>query len=394
MVERAGSEAARGPGPGVSAAVLDLAPEPAAWDAFVARSNPGSYLQTTAWAQVKAANGWSALRFMGAVGEGRAFGAQVLIRRPRLFPWAFAYAPRGPVLERWEPAVVEAFTAALCRALSPSLGRISHLRIEPEIELNGPSDMDGELRHALRQSGWRTSTPIQPPRTRQIDLRADETALWGDLRKKWRQYVNKAIRSGVRVADATVERLPEFYEIYRQTARRAGFIIRTYESYLAVWEAFARLGMARLLFAEDAAGTAQATLFLLRVGDRVIEPYGGMTEAGAEQRANYLLKWEAIRTSRLQGATTYDMWGLSHGGIEHFKTGFGGREIRYVGAWDLVLNPAGRLAFEAGEGLQVWIGRLRHGIRHVHSREEAAGTEGGAGAAAAGATTETTEADE
>ena len=110
------------------------------------------------------------------------------------------------------------------------------------------------------------------------------------------------------------------------------------------------------------------------MGDKVIEPYGGMTEAGAELRANYLLKWEAIRTSKLASATVYDMWGLSHGGIEHFKTGFGGREIRYVGAWDLVRNPAGRLAFEAGEGLAVRMGRLKHGIRHSHSREEAAGT--------------------
>jgi lipid II:glycine glycyltransferase (peptidoglycan interpeptide bridge formation enzyme) len=56
----------------------------------------------------------------------------------------------------------------------------------------------------------------------------------------------------------------------------------------------------------------------------VVEPYGGMTAAGGESRANYLLKWEAIRTSREQGATSYDLWGLATGGIAHFKTGFGG----------------------------------------------------------------------
>ena len=116
---------------------------------------------------------------------------------------------------------------------------------------------------------------------------------------------------------------------------------------------------------------------MLRVGDRVIEPYGGMTAQGAESRANYLLKWEAIRTSREQGAVTYDMWGLSHEGIEQFKSGFGGREIRYVGAWDLVLDPAGRLAFDTAQAWQDRIGRLRHGIRHVRGgRREAAGRSG------------------
>jgi peptidoglycan pentaglycine glycine transferase (the first glycine) len=311
---------------------------------------------------------------------------QLLLRRPRLFPWAFAYAPRGPVLEAWNPATLGAFTVGLRNALVSAPTRVSHVRIEPEIELNGPCDVDGDLRHALRRSGWRPGAPIQPPRTRQIDLRADEAALWGDLRKKWRQYVNKARKSEIRVVDATVERLPEFYSVYRETARRAGFIIRTYDSYLTVWQAFAKLGMARLLIAETPEGEAVATLFLLRVGNRVIEPYGGMTAQGAETRANYLLKWEAIRTSRDRGAASYDMWGISHEGIEHFKSGFGGREIHYVGAWDLVLDPAGRLAFDSAQSWQDRVGRLRHGIRHVRGgRKEAAGASAGDGGGAEGA---------
>jgi lipid II:glycine glycyltransferase (peptidoglycan interpeptide bridge formation enzyme) len=419
-----------------AASVVDLAPDIAAWDAFVVRSNPGSYLQTSAWAEVKAPNGWRPMRFMGSSIMGRAalatpglaasgavvpaavsataaqvsasasevsapaaasgasaeepeqtidpdpmehedaesesgteretaFGVQLLLRQPRLFPWAFAYAPRGPILEAWNPATVETFTGSLRLALASAPQRVSHVRIEPEIELNGPFDTDGELRRALRRNGWRPGTPIQPNRTRQVDLRAGEAALWGDLRKKWRQYVNKARTGGIRVVDATIERLPEFYSIYQETARRAGFIIRTYDSYVTVWEAFARLGMARLLMAETRDGEGVATLFVLRVGNRVIEPYGGMTAAGAESRANYLLKWEAIRTSRDQGAVSYDMWGLSHEGIEHFKSGFGGREIRYVGAWDLVLDPVGRLAFDSAQSMQDRIGLMRHGLRSV-----------------------------
>jgi len=239
-------------------------------------------------------------------------------------------------------------------------------------EVDGyPIDVDGELRSALRRNGWRTATPIQPPRTRQVDLTPDEAALWGALRKKWRQYVNKARKADIRVVDAGVERLPEFYEIYRETARRAGFVIRTYGSYLGVWNAFAKLGMARLLIAEGPDGVGLATLFLLRVGNRVVEPYGGMTEVGAQSRANYLLKWEAMRTSREAGAVSYDMWGISHEGIEHFKAGFGGREIKYVGAWDLVLDPAGRLAYDSAQVLQDRIGAWRHGILKVRGRPHA-----------------------
>jgi lipid II:glycine glycyltransferase (peptidoglycan interpeptide bridge formation enzyme) len=164
------------------------------------------------------------------------------------------------------------------------------------------------------------------------------------------------------VVEADTDRLPEFYAIYRETASRAGFLIRTEQAYRDVWEAYRPTGQARLLFAEDADGRAQATLFLVSCGPRVVEPYGGMTARGGEDRANYLIKWEAIRSSREAGATSYDMWGLATPGIAHFKTGFGGREVRYVGAWDLVLDPVGRAAFEVAQRGRVFVARRRHGL--------------------------------
>ena len=69
-------------------------PDVATWDAFVEGNPLGSYLQLDGWARVKAVNGWSARRLLDAQGGA---GAQVLLRRPGPLPWAFAYAPRGPV---------------------------------------------------------------------------------------------------------------------------------------------------------------------------------------------------------------------------------------------------------------------------------------------------------
>jgi len=332
-------------------------PGAAAWDAVVEANELGSYLQLSGWATVKAVNGWTSRRLLA---DGA--GAQVLLRRPGPLPWAFAYAPRGPVLASWDAAHVERFTS-LARTGLRDAGRVSHLRIDPEIEQGADRDEGGVVTGALRAAGWEPAPPVQPVSTRSIDLRADEEALWGDLRKKWRQYVNKARSGGVTVVDAGGERLDEFYRIYRETADRAGFLIRAQSAYRDIWDAYAPDGRARLLFAHLADGTPAATLFLVRAGTRVVEPYGGMTQAGGESRANYLLKWEAIRSSREAGATSYDLWGLAHAGIAHFKTGFGGREIHYVGAWDLVLDPLGRRTFAVAQGARVRVARFRHGLK-------------------------------
>lgn len=353
--------------------------DPVAWDAFVSDAEPGSYLQRSPWAQVKAVNGWSGVRIATrpVSGADRTIGAQVLVRRPRPLPWGFAYAPRGPVATDWSAGSLAAFAEACRTTLRERAGRVSHVRIDPEIELDGPLDQGGATRRALRVAGFRPAAPIQPNATRIIDLRADEAGLWGDLRKKWRQYVNKARSAGVVVVDAEGDRLGDFYRIYRETADRAGFLIRTEAAYRDVWEAFRPHGLARLLFAETSDGEPVATLFLLRSGPRVVEPYGGMTKSGGDSRANYLLKWEAIRTSREQGATSYDLWGLATGGIAHFKTGFGGREVRYVGAWDLVLDPFGRQVYLGAQRARVAWTRRRHGLATRGSAAEYQGDAGG-----------------
>ncbi len=359
-----------------TAAGLSARPDPdaAAWDAVVEANARSSYLQLSAWAQVKAVNGWTSRRLHD---PEAGVGAQVLLRRPGPLPWAFAYAPRGPVLEAWVGASLERFTE-LARSELRGGVRASHLRIDPEIERGAGPDEADAVAAALRGAGWQPAPAIQPVSTRVIDLAADEAALWGDLRKKWRQYVNKARAGGVRVVEAGPERLDEFYRIYRETADRAGFLIRAQSAYRDAWEAYAPGGRARLLFAELPDGDPVATLFLVRAGSRVVEPYGGMTQAGAESRANYLLKWEAIRSSRDAGATSYDLWGLAHAGIDHFKTGFGGREIRYIGAWDLVLDAFGRKTYSVAVRARVRVERMRHGLR-AQGGTSAAGYGGEAG---------------
>jgi lipid II:glycine glycyltransferase (peptidoglycan interpeptide bridge formation enzyme) len=228
------------------------------------------------------------------------------------------------------------------------LARTAIVRMDPEIE-------DDEGVHlVLVGSGWRRAHDMQPRRTRIIDLAADEDALWSDLRKKWRQYVNKARSNGIVVRDVDpsteTDAFEKFHDVMREVSRRTALPIRSAAAFRQVWAEFAPTGESRVLFAEGPGGDVHAVLLIIRCGTRVVEPYGGMTEAGAESRANYLLKWEAIRTSRDRGATSYDMWGLIGSGIDHFKAGFGGREVAYIGAWDLALAPVGAASFRAAEG--------------------------------------------
>jgi peptidoglycan pentaglycine glycine transferase (the first glycine) len=324
----------------------------ASWDASV-RSHPlATYLQTSAWATVKRPNGWTPTLVVGSSPAAGVIGAQVLVQPLPLLPWRFGYAPRGPLAGRWTPGALDAWTARL-RSRPVGLRDVAVVRMDPEVEAGATLEGGSEFVAELTRLGWRRAPDAQPRRTRIIDLHAEEAALWSDLRKKWRQYVNRARTSGVVIRDVDpaveTEAFDVFHRVMRETGLRAGVPIRAASAYEALWSAFQPTGESRLLFAADPSGATVAVLLLVRCGGRVVEPYGGMTEAGGTLRANYLLKWEAIRSSREQGATSYDLWGLVHPGIAHFKQGFGGREIEYIGAWDLALSSLGSTVLRFGE---------------------------------------------
>jgi peptidoglycan pentaglycine glycine transferase (the first glycine) len=339
-----------------AASAVGLVDDTAAWDAFVAGASTGSYMQLTAWAEVKAVNGWRATRVVVDGAEGP-IGSQLLIHGLGRTPWAIGYAPRGPVAAAVSPAGLATWTAAV-RDLAAHR-RLSHVTIEPQVPA-------GEgLEAALEASGWRRASTVQDPRTRLIDLDRPEAEIWGDLRSKWRQYVNKARRDGVVIVETGEEGIPDFHRIYVETAQRAGFVHRAESAYRDVYRAFAARDAARLLFARLPGGEPVAALLLLHCGRRVIEPYGGMTVAGGESRANYLLKWEAIRSSRERGFGIYDLWGVAHPGIEQFKVGFGGREVRYVGAWELIANPLVHGAVGGARRIRVAMARRSQGVAGV-----------------------------
>jgi peptidoglycan pentaglycine glycine transferase (the first glycine) len=311
-----------------------------AWNAFVEHAPYRSFPQLWEWGELRETSGWRPIRL--AVGERPdqpLAGAQVLIRSVPLVGWRLGYAPRGPVGQLDDPAVRAALVAAL-RELGRSAG-IATLKVDPEATSRDP------LGATLLSTPWRGAAKVQPPRTRMIDLAPDEETLLAGMAKKHRQYVHKAAREGVTVTqlspaappDEIAVAMADFYRIYADTAERAGFAARVQDYYERVWSLFAPAGHARLFFAVRD-GERVATLFHFTCGDRAAEAYGGMTDAGADSRANYLLKWEAIRAFRAEGFASYDLWGIATGGIAHFKEGFGGRQVDYVGARDLSLRPA------------------------------------------------------
>ena len=186
----------------------------ATWDAFVADARSRARTSSSRRGpQVKAVNGWSArpaLAGDGADGRDRRARSSSAGRDRCPGRSPTPRAARSPAAGR-RTRDRAAFTEA-CRSTlrEPRRARVARPD-RPRDRARRPGRRGRRRAPGAAAAGWRPAPPIQPNATRIIDLAPDEEALWGDLRKKWRQYVNKARSAGVTVVDADGDRLGEFY---------------------------------------------------------------------------------------------------------------------------------------------------------------------------------------
>lgn len=321
------------------------------WDAFISSSPSGHLLQSWGWGELKAGVGWHPLRLALWDTERQQIvaAAQVLRRTAAHIPPRFghlAYIPKGPVLD-WsnpsEPNIASTFFSQVHLYLRKQ-GALA-LQVELAHEVNGlKSNKLAQCMHAMH---FQPVQAIQPVRTILLDLTPDEDTILANMKEKWRYNIRLAGRKGVRVRLAeTVEDVRNWYSILQTTSIRDGFGIHTFDYYLQVWRIFAPHNQARLFLA-DYNGQLLAGIFVGLMAKQAIYLYGASSNEHRQLMPNYLLQWEAIRWAKREGATTYDFWGIPEtdneneamAGVYRFKSGWGGRVVRFLGNYEYIYHP-------------------------------------------------------
>lgn len=292
------------------------------WDEYVL-DNEGHPLQLWGWGDLKSAHGWRAYRMYLYSEQEEVIGAvQLLVRR---LPWplrSVAYVPRGPVVSKEN-------RGQLLEALAEYTKRVHHsvsLTIEPD-----------DTEFATPQGWVKSLNRILPSRTVILDLNKSESELLSAMAKKTRQYIRKSASEAIQIKPVkTREELDKCLAIYHATAKRANFRLHNDQYY---YDVFDKLGDHSPVFAAYVDDQPITFLWLAISADTAFELYGGMNELGQQLRANYALKWRAIRKCQEWGLSRYDFGGLIGDGVTTFKKGWTDDEIELAGTFDLPLSP-------------------------------------------------------
>lgn len=290
------------------------------WDNYVLEKG-GHPMQLWGWGEVKAAHGWRADRVFVCDGEEVVAAAQLLIRH---LPWPLknlVYIPRGPVATSDDYAFLNDLADYAKQKYQPVA-----MTIEPDwTDVNLPS-------------GWRRSkNSILMSQTIILDLTQSQDELLADMAKKTRQYIRKSAIKTVEVRQVKDRaELTACLDIYKQTAKRAGFSLHADQYY---YDVFDKLGDHSPVFAAFQNGQPLAFLWLAISQLTAFELYGGMNLEGQHLRVNYALKWHAIKTVKRWGIARYDLNGLLEGGVSSFKKGFASHQDQLIGIYEKSLSP-------------------------------------------------------
>lgn len=318
------------------------------WDKFLKEKN-GSFLQSWVWGKYLESLGGKVVYL--AIKNKEEIRAIALLEIRKLFGRTCLFCVKGPILD-WQNKKID----KVLNFLLEEIKKISEqektvfLRIEPELE-------DEKLENKLTKLGFIKPqlllNQVSPTDTLILDLGKSEEEILSAMKPKTRYNIRLAEKHKVKVYKSdNIKDFDKFYQLSMETAIRNKIKILPKIYYKNLLEVLG--GENSALFVAEYRGKPLAAIIVIFWNNLATYLYGASSGEHRNLMANYLVQWQAIKKAKKVGMKFYDFWGIAPAinnrlpannkqqhpwaGVTRFKKGFGGKEVHFVGSWDLIYN--------------------------------------------------------
>ncbi len=234
------------------------------WDAFLALTPCGHHLQTSLWAQVKAAVGWRAARVIVMRADGIVAGgadadtSATPCRLRRLHAW-------GPVDISEDPKVEQILMQQLHQLAKAH--RVQYMVVQPP--------PGGEpLAHRLPNWGFRPSrVNAMPTATVLIDLSKGLDGVLAEMKEQTRKNIRRGLRRGIVVREGTESDLRNVYRFVVATSERQKGPVYPEVHIHELWRVLHPRGYLKLFVAEHEGGRVYSDRHPIQ-GYRLFKTFG------------------------------------------------------------------------------------------------------------------------
>ncbi len=286
------------------------------WDEFVLEAG-GHPMQLWGWGDTRSSLGWRVDRIFIVENDVQIGAAQLLIRKlTRPFNFSI-YIPRGPVVTSNEEAVYEQIISYV---------KDTYHGVALIVEPNNDNDPGG--------TGWRESDiHALPPRTIRLSLDKADGILLAETTKETRESLRVAGSAALTVKKiGNPDDIRICYELYKDNLSTSAKPYK--EKYFQ--ELSDKLGEFSVLFGAFEDDMLVSFIWLAISESTAVELYRGSSARGDELKAEYGLRWEAIRRTKQWGVPVYDVGGFKYETDPRY--GFGST-VTDLGTFVLPMSP-------------------------------------------------------
>jgi peptidoglycan pentaglycine glycine transferase (the first glycine) len=294
---------------------------------FVATRVGGSFLQSWEWGEWQVSLGRKVSRYKIQDTNGEWVGAAQFIEMPIGNGKRYWYCPYGPIID------LRFKIKDLRFLLQEQFSDAVFVRIEPKQLIST---------QAGKQVSLTKTKNIQPGKTLVLDLTKTEEELLAGMHNKTRYNIKVAGKHGVVVG---VGGSNDAVDLISETSKRQGYTAQEKDYFKNMVSFFAEQGGNVNLSVYRAVynNMVLASAIIMDFGDTRTYLFGGSSDQNKNVMAPYLLHWQAILDAKQKGIKKYDFWGIETAsgetpGFVRFKLGFGGEQVSYRGAYDVVQN--------------------------------------------------------
>lgn len=249
--------------------------------------------------------------------------------------------PGGPIIN-WENTkkVEQIFTKI------KQIAKAEHcvfIRLRPQLENNEKNQK------LLKKLGAKLATMhLHAEHTVILDLSKTEDELLTDMRRQTRYDVRRSNKLNIKVkSDNSEETFRKFHTIQVKTAEKQHFIPPDLKTLLAEHEAFGKNAIIYTAYIEENNQEKDIAYGLILIAGQEAEYFeAASTDLNHKLPGAHALQWQIIKDLKTAKIKRYNLWGIAPPNQPHhryakvttFKTGFGGKNVEFIHAHDIIIN--------------------------------------------------------
>lgn len=248
--------------------------------------------------------------------------------------------PGGPILDWNNKKIVSSWIKHIKEIATSN--KCIFVRIRPQI-VNSQKN-----RELLKKLGFLTS-PMHLTAETTIQLNLDQPLdqILSHMRKNTRYEIRKAEKVGIKIKkSSSPKNINQFYQLQLDTAKRQKFVPFSKKLLTSEFTAFATQKQA-YLYTASLNQKILAQALIIHYPTESSYHFGASSLEGRKYPGAYAIQWQAIQDAKERNIPRYNFWGVVEPeqtkhrfyGVSIFKRGFGGDQINYIKAHDLIVNP-------------------------------------------------------